>query len=107
MKKISPLAILFILFSFIQADSQNPHWVWARSAHFSSSIGVGGIGRSVSADRSENVYFTGWVSNTFSISFGAYTLTGGGPYLVKYDSSGTVLWAKSSSGIGALGARAY
>jgi hypothetical protein len=53
-------------------------------------------------DASGNIYFSGTFRST-SITFGSYTLnhTGGTDddiYIVKYDNTGTVLWAKSLGG---------
>jgi hypothetical protein len=53
-------------------------------------------------DGAGNIYFVGTFRST-AITFGAYTLnhTGGADddvYIVKYDNSGTVLWAKSLGG---------
>ncbi len=70
--------------------------LWAKSA--------GGIGNdeglSVTTDTSGYIYVTGRFSSP-TIVFGATTLTnsgGGDIYLVKYDASGNVLWAKSAGG---------
>jgi hypothetical protein len=70
---------------------------WAKSCDaFSES-------HSVCTDKYGNVFMTGWFVPP-SITFGTYTLTNssGGPnvYLVKYDSNGNVLWAKSGIGTG-------
>jgi len=72
--------------------------VWAKSeGDFGNDYGI-----SVAVDGSGNIYFTGYFSSA-SITFGSITLTNGGSYdmyLVKYDASGNVLWAKSSGGSG-------
>lgn len=60
---------------------------------------------SVAADVSGNVYVTGFYSSP-SISFGSTTFTSSGitrTFLVKYDSLGNILWAKSPIG----GSQAY
>ncbi|MGZ4034948.1 MAG: T9SS type B sorting domain-containing protein [Bacteroidia bacterium] len=73
--------------------------LWAKS-------GIGtddddGLG--IVADASGNVYVTGYFSSP-AITFGSYTLSNAGVnniFLVKYDPSGNVLWAKSAGGTSA------
>lgn len=79
-------------------SAQSPDWQWAKS--------VGGINdedsRSVSTDAGGNVYITGRFMSS-SITFDTTTLTNAGSgdiFIVKYDSSGNVLWAKSIGGAG-------
>lgn len=72
--------------------------IWARN-----SIGIGGaVGTGVCADTQNNIYLTGVFSNG-NIDFGNYSLNYAGVFtdifLVKYDSSGNVLWAKSAGGL--------
>ena len=59
------------------------------------------IGYSIATDLSANIYLTGWF-NSPTVAFGTYTLTntssGGSAFLVKYDSSGNVIWARNSGG---------
>ena len=95
MKKQTLLLTLFILLGFSKANCQTPDWVWARSAQ-SNSSGIG-EGYSISTDKSNNVYITGYYVD--SITFGSFILTttaNANFYLTKYDSSGNVIWAKSS-----------
>ncbi|MDE3255550.1 MAG: T9SS type A sorting domain-containing protein, partial [Bacteroidota bacterium] len=72
--------------------------LWAKSA--------GGIGydesRGISTDASGNIVVTGSFSSP-TITFGTTTLTNSGGhdiFVVKYDPSGNVLWAKSAGGLG-------
>ena len=73
--------------------------LWAKSAGGTSSD----EGRSCSADAAGNIYVTGYFESS-SITFGTTTLTNVGPvgtydmFMVKYDSIGNVLWAKSAAG---------
>ena len=57
------------------------------------------FGKCVNTDRNGNVYIIGECDS--SVSFGNYTLSGSDTqstaFLVKYDSSGNVLWAKADS----------
>jgi len=69
--------------------------LWAISAGGSNTD----VASSVAVDPSGNVYLAGWFESP-DITFGAYTLTltgSGNIFLVKYDTNGNVLWAKSSS----------
>ena len=53
----------------------------------------------VTVDKTGNVYTTGQFTNT--VTFGNFTLTAQGDYdyfMVKYDTSGTVLWVKQFTG---------
>ena len=68
-----------------------------------SEGGIGSEGSvSVNVDSAFNIIMVGnYTSDT--IIFGNFTITNAGAediYIVKYDSSGTVLWAKSENGIG-------
>ncbi len=58
-------------------------------------------GYSITADVSGNIYITGYFSSP-TITFGNTVLTrvdGSDIFIVKYDSEGNVLWAKSAGGI--------
>lgn len=90
-------AVLSIV-TITQANAQTTNWDWAKGAGGSLSD----IAKCVATDSSGNIYVAGSFSST-SISFGSYTLnntSGGDVFFVKYDSKGTVLWAKSFSGSG-------
>jgi hypothetical protein len=71
--------------------------LWAKSS-------VGSMNDRASAictDASGNSYITGLFSSSTAV-FGSYTLTNSGTYnsfVVKYDPSGNVLWARSSNGV--------
>ncbi|HYV54141.1 MAG TPA: T9SS type A sorting domain-containing protein [Chitinophagaceae bacterium] len=95
------LIIIFLL-SFGPANSQTPPWEWART-----SIG-NGVGNgwqesfSIASDHSGNVYLSGFFEDSI-LTIGSFTLTNYGTnniLLAKYDSTGTVFWAKSSYGAG-------
>ncbi len=61
----------------------------------------GDVGNAVAVDASGNVYITGWFASS-TISFGTSTLTNAGPgndvFIVKLNSSGSAIWAKSAGG---------
>ena len=74
--------------------------LWANS----SGGAFGNRGYCVATDANGNVFVTGYFYNP-TISFGSFTLTNADNsgntndiFIVKYDSSGTVLWAKSAGG---------
>jgi hypothetical protein len=72
--------------------------LWARSAGNSGND----YGYSVNADASGNAFVAGSFSSP-SVTLGTYTLTNTGvcdSYLIKYNSSGTVLWATNPTGTG-------
>ncbi len=69
--------------------------MWANSAGGGDDC----YGLSVGVDDADNVYVSGYF-RCATITFGSYTLnntgaTSGNSFLVKYDSSGNVLWAKN------------
>ena len=83
---------------FIVKYNSSGNVVWAK--------GVGGVGNEnakyVTTDHFGNVYVAGYFTSP-SLTFGTSTIINTGPcnaFLVKYNSFGTVLWAKSSEGNG-------
>jgi hypothetical protein len=88
----------FIITIIIGLDvlAQAPTYAWAKSAGGGNSES----GRGVATDAIGNVYVTGnFYSST--LVFGSTTLTCSGiddMYIVKYDSNGNVIWAKSAGG---------
>lgn len=81
---------------FIAKYDRSGNMLWAKSA--------GGpnydYGNCISTDTSGNVYITGSFHSR-AINFGPTTLTNAGSndiFIVKYDTNGNVLWAKSTGG---------
>jgi preprotein translocase subunit YajC len=92
------IATLALTVAEKQTFAQVPEWVWAESAGGTDYDG----GSSVATDAAGNVYVTGYFYNP-SITFDSTVLTnanGGSPdiFITKYDSNGTVIWAKSAGG---------
>lgn len=92
--------LMFPFLLFCTGSFSQPGWDWVRS--------VGGIKdesyKAIAIDHSGNVYVTGTFWSP-SITFGSVVLTNAGTsagdlFVVKYDSLGTVLWAKSLGGPG-------
>jgi len=90
--------IFFILFA-TKVFSQAAHWEWGRGATSISTI-AWSEGWCVATDKFENVYIAGSYKDT--VTFGPFTFITPSLniYLVKYDSSGNILWAKSATGQG-------
>ncbi|MEI6816019.1 MAG: T9SS type A sorting domain-containing protein [Bacteroidota bacterium] len=81
---------------FIVKYDANGNVLWAKREGGTSYD----YGLSVTADVSGNILLTGWFSSP-TITFGTFTLTNGGGediFIVKYNTSGTVLWAKKAGG---------
>jgi len=87
---------------FIAKYDSTGNVIWAKSAGsgFPQDFGNG-----IATDASGNVYATGDFSGSI-ITFGSTTLTktgvGFNGYIVKYDSTGNVLWAKNEGGFGSV-----
>lgn len=83
---------------FVAKFDGNGNVLWAKSVGGANSDET----RSVTTDLSGNIVATGFFSST-SITFGTTTLTNAGSgdmFIVKYDTNGNVLWAKSAGGAG-------
>lgn len=92
-------SFLILLFSFHgSVHAQSPDWAWAKSAGGNNNA----VGYAICTDAANNSYVTGqfWCS---TLAFGTDTLTntgGSNVFVAKYDASGNVIWARSSSGNG-------
>ena len=89
------LIVLFLLICGI-TEAEKPVVQWAKSAGVSGNQYT----QSVVVDNNDNVIVTGYFMSP-SISFGTYNLTNfnvgeAHVFIVKYDSAGNVLWAKST-----------
>ncbi len=75
--------------------------MWATQPTTGVNSNSGGI--SLATDKWGNVYITGYYYGT--VTFGSFTLlhSGQAAFLVKYSSSGNVLWAKQMSAAAAIG----
>ena len=94
MKKL--MVVFFILIG-MRGMGQVPTWEWARQGVCNSNGNSDET--NIATDAYGNVYETGIFTGT--LSFDNYSLTGvNSVYLVKYNSSGNVIWAKCSSGTG-------
>jgi len=92
--KVTLLIISFAIFGITNAQSAS--FLWAKSAGGTSYD----EGNCISTDANGNVYVTGYFQSP-SITFGTTTLTNTGAFdifVVKYDASGNVLWAKGVGG---------
>ncbi|HKR04734.1 MAG TPA: T9SS type A sorting domain-containing protein [Bacteroidia bacterium] len=96
-KRIMRIVLIFGCVGIFNTSlAQVPDWMWAKSAGGTAIDG----GKNVATDAAGNIIAIGFFENS-SITFGAITLTSGGSYdifVVKYDPSGNVLWAKGAGG---------
>ena len=79
-----------------QCNSKGPEWCYTKSAGGTNTD----YANSVIVDANGNTYVVGYFSSS-SITFGTTTLTNSGSadmFIVKYDASGNMLWAKSAGG---------
>lgn len=81
--------LCFLFFTPLLCDAQS--WLWGKQ-------GTGGAhsieGMATAIDKEDNVLLTGWFND--SVTFESYKLgtMGNDVFVVKYDSSGNLLWAK-------------
>ncbi len=78
-------------------NAQTPVWQWAKSA---GGVSASDVSNAVAVDAGGNSYVTGTFASA-SITFGSTTLANTGGYevfVVKYNSAGTVVWAKAGGG---------
>jgi hypothetical protein len=92
-KKIYATYLLLLI--VMATNAQAPSWFWAKSAggnDWEKAL-------SIASDNSGNLYVTGYFEST-TIAFDSDTLNTNGVsmFLVKYDASGNVLWAKDADG---------
>lgn len=98
MKKL--FTTIVIAFLFLNANSQAPSWVWAKSIGSNSST-YGDWGKCCATDMFGNLYVAGNFDSD-SITFGTTTLFNQGEvdfFIVKYSPAGNVIWARSAGGI--------
>ncbi|MEO8146831.1 MAG: T9SS type A sorting domain-containing protein [Bacteroidia bacterium] len=90
------IILLSVFFVYENINAQAPGWLWANGAGGSDYD----YGTGISSDASGNVLVTGYFHSP-SITFGTTNLTNAGDddlFVVKYDASGNVIWAKSAGG---------
>ncbi len=79
---------------------QDSMWAWAKSSTGGGTLND--IAVAVAVDGMGNSYVAGYF-NSPTLTFGSFTLSTAGSYdiyVVKYDPSGNVLWARSAGGTG-------
>jgi hypothetical protein len=90
--------LIGVFFTCGVCDAQTPNWLWAKGATGNN----GDIGKSISVGINGNIYVTGWFESP-TLIFGSDTLTNPNAtladiFIVKYDASGNVIWAKGAGG---------
>ncbi len=100
LNQIQTLVPLILLIGGMRVQAQLPTWSWANElAQTPSSADV--TGWAVAADGQGNVYATGSISgDTIDINGNTFYNPGYAWYIVKYDSAGTMLWARVDGGDG-------
>ncbi|MGE0638580.1 MAG: SBBP repeat-containing protein [Bacteroidia bacterium] len=98
---LKTIQLIFITLCSTISFAQQPEWLWADGGSGTSQDYATGI----SVDYNSNLYITGWFTSD-SVTFGSTTLYNSGAietsdiFIVKYDASGMLLWAKSFGGSG-------
>jgi Tfp pilus assembly protein PilZ len=96
MKKKSLLLVILTFVLSIQTFAQAPNWQWAHSEGGSNFE----AGRGITIDNGGNILVVGRFTS-FAMTFDTIVLTNSGMddmFVVKYDGSGNVLWAKRAGG---------
>ncbi len=95
--------LYFVLIFSIENLHSQSNWIWSKSSQTIGN-GIGNICLSVATDANGNIIVTGRFGSS-SIKFGSITLVNANSsgftddfFIVKYDSSGNVLWAKRAGG---------
>ena len=91
-KSILYIIILFIILTPLVSSGQN--WQWARSSSDTFSLAYA---TSCIADASGNVYETGYFYDYITFGTTVLNCEGFSMFLVKYSSSGNIIWAQSAS----------
>ena len=101
-RSIRQLSFLIAFLFCMDATAQS--WLWARQPVFMGSESSDGEGIALATDPSGNVYETGYFSYaTMQYGTDVFTATNANLYLVKYDTSGNLLWATDGIVHSALG----
>jgi hypothetical protein len=98
LKKISFLLLLLLTVFFHSSPAQN--WFWGRGSGNSGSV----EGIATATDDSGNVYCTGFIEGP--ANFGPFSLNATAPgdaFLLKYNSTGNILWAIQCGSTGSIG----
>jgi hypothetical protein len=76
---------------FVAKYSPDGQILWAKNAPTSAPVGSYDGGKSIAVDSSSNILVTGFFST--DATFEGVSLSGGGPFLAKYDGQGSLRWA--------------
>jgi hypothetical protein len=82
---------LFYFFNICFLQAQIPEWIWAKSAGSNWSD----ISNDIITDTNGDIYISGYAEDT--IIFDSITLYSSGNFIVKYASTGQILWVKKTS----------
>src|ERR1043165_2012594 len=87
---------VFVLL-ILTTNSFSQNWVWAKDVLSGQAAGLSD-GTASCVDPSGNIYIAGVYADTLVVGTYTFFTAGVASYLIKYDTNGNVLWARSSVG---------
>ncbi|MFI5172644.1 MAG: PKD domain-containing protein [Chitinophagales bacterium] len=101
MKNLSCLFVIcFMSWIPLSINAQAPQWQWTTEmANYSSGADIEGW--TIATDDAGYIYATGaFYGDSITIGASSYVSPGGGLYVIKYDTAGTIIWSRVDGGFG-------